>query len=167
MPHNPLQICIITQVFTSTWSINPIELHWKDVFKSATSGLLQLCKYWVAEIMKWFLDWRGYTSLQLCIKSISLATNVYTVKWLKLWTSLFCFSADVNCSNSGTLWTPTHCAAFQDHGKVIMKLMEYKPDVTLQDSRGRYVRRWNGGVVFTVIYYSCSRVTSVNIEKLN
>ena len=46
-------------------------------------------------------------------------------------------SADINASNSGTLWTPTHCAAFQDHGKVIMKLMEYQPNVTLQDSKGR------------------------------
>ncbi|XP_072015915.1 cyclin-dependent kinase inhibitor 2A-like [Amphiura filiformis] len=45
--------------------------------------------------------------------------------------------ADLNASNSGTLWTPTHCAAFQDHGKVIMKLMEYQPDIMLQDSRGR------------------------------
>ncbi|XP_033628878.1 uncharacterized protein LOC117291343 [Asterias rubens] len=45
--------------------------------------------------------------------------------------------ADVNLSNSGTRWTACHCAAFQGHGRVIMKLMERKPELSLKDSRGR------------------------------
>lgn len=45
--------------------------------------------------------------------------------------------ANVNACNKGTLWTALHCAAFQGHGKVIMTLMEHKPDVTLKDSHGR------------------------------
>lgn len=46
-------------------------------------------------------------------------------------------NADVNVRNNGTLWTPMHCAAFQGHGRVIMFLMENKPDLTLADSLGR------------------------------
>ncbi|XP_059159203.1 uncharacterized protein LOC131943205 [Physella acuta] len=45
--------------------------------------------------------------------------------------------ADINASNSGTLWTPLHCASFQGHGKVIMTLMEHNPDLFKQDSSGR------------------------------
>ncbi|XP_071476745.1 cyclin-dependent kinase inhibitor 2A-like [Diadema antillarum] len=45
--------------------------------------------------------------------------------------------ADVNLSNGGTLWTPCHCAAFQGHGKVLMKLLEAKPNLTLKDNKGR------------------------------
>ncbi|XP_031564924.1 receptor-interacting serine/threonine-protein kinase 4-like [Actinia tenebrosa] len=45
--------------------------------------------------------------------------------------------ADVNGCNKGTLWTPLHCAAFQGHGKVVMTIMEYKPDLTLTDSKER------------------------------
>ncbi|XP_071792177.1 uncharacterized protein [Asterias amurensis] len=45
--------------------------------------------------------------------------------------------ADVNLSNSGTRWTACHCAAFQGHGRVIMKLMERKPELSLKDSKGR------------------------------
>jgi len=44
----------------------------------------------------------------------------------------------VNLPNKGTLWTPLHSASFQGHGKVIMKLMDYNPDVTLTDNQGRY-----------------------------
>ncbi|XP_038049014.1 ankyrin repeat domain-containing protein 49-like [Patiria miniata] len=44
---------------------------------------------------------------------------------------------DVNQSNSGTRWTASHCAAFQGHGKVLMKLMESKPDLAMRDNRGR------------------------------
>ncbi|KAK7500175.1 hypothetical protein BaRGS_00008722 [Batillaria attramentaria] len=45
--------------------------------------------------------------------------------------------ANINMSNTGTLWTPLHCAAFQGHGKVIMYLMEYSPDLYAKDSQGR------------------------------
>lgn len=47
--------------------------------------------------------------------------------------------ADVNLANRGTLLTPLHSAAYQGHGKVIMKLMEHNPDVTLKDNEGRLV----------------------------
>ncbi|XP_033740559.1 protein phosphatase 1 regulatory subunit 16A-like [Pecten maximus] len=45
--------------------------------------------------------------------------------------------ADINTCNNNTLWTALHCAAFQGHGKVIMKLMDYKPDLYLKDNQGR------------------------------
>ncbi|XP_033113850.1 ankyrin repeat domain-containing protein 50-like isoform X2 [Anneissia japonica] len=45
--------------------------------------------------------------------------------------------ANVNQCNGGTRWTACHCAAFQDHGRVIMKLMPFQPDLTLKDSKGR------------------------------
>jgi len=53
----------------------------------------------------------------------------------------FCmfYSADINLANKGTLWTPLHSAAFQGHGKVIMKLMEHNPDLTMKDNQGRSV----------------------------
>ena len=52
---------------------------------------------------------------------------------------IFFDRADVNLANRGTLLTPIHSAAYQGHGKVIMKLMEYNPDVTLKDNEGRLV----------------------------
>ncbi|XP_063405232.1 serine/threonine-protein phosphatase 6 regulatory ankyrin repeat subunit B-like isoform X1 [Mytilus trossulus] len=45
--------------------------------------------------------------------------------------------ANINLCNKGTQWTPLHCAAFQGHGKVIMKLMDHNPEMTLKDSQGR------------------------------
>ncbi|XP_062586465.1 ankyrin repeat domain-containing protein 49-like isoform X1 [Saccostrea cucullata] len=45
--------------------------------------------------------------------------------------------ADVNICNKGTQWTALHCAAFQGHGKVIMKLMEHNPNTELKDNQGR------------------------------
>ncbi|XP_071114505.1 ankyrin repeat domain-containing protein 49-like [Haliotis cracherodii] len=45
--------------------------------------------------------------------------------------------ADVNLLNRGTLWTPLHCASFQAHGKVILKLMPYEPDLYTTDNQGR------------------------------
>ncbi|XP_032229259.1 ankyrin repeat and SOCS box protein 3 [Nematostella vectensis] len=45
--------------------------------------------------------------------------------------------ADVNGCNKGTKWTALHCASFQGHGKVVMVIMEYSPDLHLQDSLGR------------------------------
>lgn len=45
--------------------------------------------------------------------------------------------ANINLCNKGTQWTPLHCAAFQGHGKVIMKLMDHNPDLTLKDNQGR------------------------------
>lgn len=51
----------------------------------------------------------------------------------------FFFRADINACNKGTHWTALHCAAFQGHGKVIMKLMEHNPSVELKDNQGRYI----------------------------
>ncbi|XP_070581037.1 ankyrin repeat domain-containing protein 39-like [Ptychodera flava] len=45
--------------------------------------------------------------------------------------------ADINRCNGGTGWTALHCAAFQGHGKVIMKLMEYNPKLDIRDAKGR------------------------------
>lgn len=45
--------------------------------------------------------------------------------------------ADINATNSGTGWTACHCAAFQGHGKVLMYLIQYQPDITIQDTMGR------------------------------
>lgn len=56
--------------------------------------------------------------------------------WLK---QKFSFRADINACNKGTQWTALHCAAFQGHGKVIMKLMEHNPSVELKDNQGRYI----------------------------
>ena len=47
--------------------------------------------------------------------------------------------ADVNLPNRRSLWTPIISAAFQGHGKIIMKLMEYNPDLSLTDNQGRLV----------------------------
>ncbi|XP_075250425.1 uncharacterized protein LOC142342764 isoform X2 [Convolutriloba macropyga] len=47
------------------------------------------------------------------------------------------FKADVNCQNTGTLWTPLHAAVFQEHTKVSMVLLSSGADVHLKDSRGR------------------------------
>ena len=53
--------------------------------------------------------------------------------------------ADVNLANRRSMWTPIISAAFQGHGKVIMKLMEFNPDLTLKDNHGRLV-------IFIVIF---------------
>lgn len=45
--------------------------------------------------------------------------------------------ADVNITNNGTLWTALHCAAFQGHGKVVMELMEARPNLAVRDAEGR------------------------------
>eukprot|EP00112_Aurelia_sp_Birch-Aquarium-sp1_P004963 Seg1562.1 transcript_id=Seg1562.1/GoldUCD/mRNA.D3Y31 product="Ankyrin repeat domain-containing protein 50" protein_id=Seg1562.1/GoldUCD/D3Y31 len=45
--------------------------------------------------------------------------------------------ADVNGRNSSTRWTACHCAAFQGHGKVIMRLLEFKPKLDLKDELDR------------------------------
>ena len=49
----------------------------------------------------------------------------------------FIYRADVNATNKGTKWTPLHCAAFQGHGKVIMRIMDKNPDLVLKDNQGR------------------------------
>ena len=48
------------------------------------------------------------------------------------------FRADINSENKNTRWTPLHCATFQGHGPVVMKLMKYSPDLQKKDMRGRY-----------------------------
>ncbi|XP_065837729.1 uncharacterized protein [Oscarella lobularis] len=45
--------------------------------------------------------------------------------------------ADVNGTNTGTLWTAAHCAAFQGHGKALMIIMNHSPNLTLKDHEGR------------------------------
>lgn len=45
--------------------------------------------------------------------------------------------ANINAQNVGTCWTPLHCAAFQGHGPVILKLMNFHPDLNIKDSRNR------------------------------
>ena len=49
------------------------------------------------------------------------------------------FRADVNAANKGTGWTAAHCASFQGHGPVLLHLIQYKPNLMLEDSLGRYV----------------------------
>ena len=48
------------------------------------------------------------------------------------------FSVDINGTNRTTGWTALHCAAFQGHGKVLLYLTQHNPNLTLQDSMGRY-----------------------------
>ena len=48
----------------------------------------------------------------------------------------------MNGTNKGTGWTPSHCAAFQGHGKALLYLVQYQPDVTIRDSMGRYQREF-------------------------
>ncbi|KAJ8313636.1 hypothetical protein KUTeg_008197 [Tegillarca granosa] len=42
-----------------------------------------------------------------------------------------------NCQNKGTLWTPLHAATFQEHGPVVMLLLENGAQPELPDSEGR------------------------------
>ncbi|XP_038044361.1 26S proteasome non-ATPase regulatory subunit 10-like [Patiria miniata] len=45
--------------------------------------------------------------------------------------------ADVNYQNKDTLWTPLHAAAFQEHGKIIMILLENGAKPEIPDKEGR------------------------------
>nr|XP_039254387.1 glycerophosphodiester phosphodiesterase GDE1-like [Styela clava] len=45
--------------------------------------------------------------------------------------------ADPNFKNAKTLWTPLHAAAFQDHGRVVMLLLEYGANPMSEDYKGR------------------------------
>lgn len=45
--------------------------------------------------------------------------------------------ADVNAQNKETLWTPLHAAAFQEHGKIVMLLLERNGQPELPDCEGR------------------------------
>lgn len=51
---------------------------------------------------------------------------------------MFHCSVNVNATNRGTGWTACHCASFQGHGKVLMYLMQYQPDLNIEDSMGRW-----------------------------
>ena len=51
----------------------------------------------------------------------------------------YVYSADLNATNKGTGWTPVHCAAFQGHGPVLLKLLNEAPDLSIKDNRGRLV----------------------------
>ncbi|XP_078321625.1 uncharacterized protein LOC111111657 isoform X1 [Crassostrea virginica] len=44
---------------------------------------------------------------------------------------------DVNFQNKGTHWTPLHAATFQEHGPVVMVLLEQGADPGRPDSEGR------------------------------
>ncbi|XP_013398731.1 serine/threonine-protein phosphatase 6 regulatory ankyrin repeat subunit C isoform X2 [Lingula anatina] len=45
--------------------------------------------------------------------------------------------ADVNARNSTTLWTPLHAATFQEHGPVVMLLLDNGADPNSKDAEGR------------------------------
>lgn len=45
--------------------------------------------------------------------------------------------AEANHQNPGSLWTPLHAAAFQEHGKVVMILLARNGKPDLEDSEGR------------------------------
>ncbi|XP_059140860.1 ankyrin repeat and SOCS box protein 11-like [Physella acuta] len=42
-----------------------------------------------------------------------------------------------NFQNSSTLWTPLHAAAFQEHGPVVMLLLEYGAEAEIPDAENR------------------------------
>merc|ERR1712226_1558230 len=44
---------------------------------------------------------------------------------------------NVNKQNKGTLWTPLHAATFQEHGPIVMYLLENDAQPELEDSEGR------------------------------
>ncbi|ELU14833.1 hypothetical protein CAPTEDRAFT_207542 [Capitella teleta] len=44
---------------------------------------------------------------------------------------------DVNAQNKVSLWTPLHAAAFQEHGPIVMMLLEHGADPNSTDSNGR------------------------------
>lgn len=46
-------------------------------------------------------------------------------------------TVNVNYQNRGTLWTPLHAAAFQEHGKIVMMLLEKGAQPELPDADGR------------------------------
>ncbi|XP_028394859.1 ankyrin and IPT/TIG repeat-containing protein C26H5.05-like isoform X2 [Dendronephthya gigantea] len=45
--------------------------------------------------------------------------------------------ANVNIQNPGSMWTPLHAATFQEHGKIVMYLLENGADPNVKDSEGR------------------------------
>lgn len=45
--------------------------------------------------------------------------------------------ADPNFQNFRTLWTPLHAAAFQDHGRIVMLLLEYGANPMSKDYKAR------------------------------
>jgi len=45
--------------------------------------------------------------------------------------------AKVNVRNRGTEWTPLHAATFQEHGKVVHKLLRLGANMEAKDHRGR------------------------------
>ncbi|CAI8023151.1 Ankyrin repeat domain-containing protein 50, partial [Geodia barretti] len=51
--------------------------------------------------------------------------------------SLLDRGVNVNHANPGTLWTPLHAATFQEHGKVVMVLLERGANPDQKDSKGR------------------------------
>ncbi|XP_041367150.1 ankyrin repeat domain-containing protein 39-like [Gigantopelta aegis] len=48
--------------------------------------------------------------------------------------------ADPNKQNRGTQWTPLHAATFQEHGPVVMVLLEHGASPEIEDSEGRTPR---------------------------
>ena len=45
--------------------------------------------------------------------------------------------ADLNYQNEKTRWTPLHAATFQEHGRVVMYMLERNADPNIQDVQGR------------------------------
>ncbi|CAH1800241.1 unnamed protein product, partial [Owenia fusiformis] len=78
--------------------------------------------------------------------------------------------ADVNATNGGTLWTPLHCAAFQGHGKVIMRLMEKQPNLTLRDNNERTAADFASALDSIWSFFAaagCERTPKADLIKLN
>ncbi|XP_021369769.1 ankyrin repeat domain-containing protein 54-like isoform X1 [Mizuhopecten yessoensis] len=51
--------------------------------------------------------------------------------------ALLAKGCDPNSQNKGTLWTPLHAASFQEHGPIVMVLLESGAQPELPDSEGR------------------------------
>ena len=43
----------------------------------------------------------------------------------------------VNHKNNGSKWSPLHASAFQEHGPIVMDLLERGADLLLEDKYGR------------------------------
>ena len=97
------------------------------VNERSRDGFVPLCiaAFWGhADIVKFLLE-NGFVS---CDEVYSRFTYPFL--------SLLC-RADINAQIKDTEMTACHCAAFQGHGKVLMHLTRYSPDLSVKDSMGR------------------------------
>ncbi|XP_064397744.1 ankyrin repeat and SOCS box protein 3-like [Halichondria panicea] len=78
--------------------------------------------------------------------------------------------ANINVSNSGTGWTPCHCAAFQGHGKVMLHLSQAKPDLSIQDTAGRTASDFGSALESVWPFFvamGCSRTSKAELVRLD